>query len=148
VSRKSKASVQLANQQRHALMASAVLARHVRPTVAPSAAKAVVLRPVVVAIAVLRQVVVKRVVIRVAVRQWQTVRPTPSARPRHRRRNAQASFWSTRTRHRASVAAHQPVRASVRALVVASRSEAALSFKLQAASKKRQPSGWRFFLSG
>jgi hypothetical protein len=122
VNRKSKASVQPANQQRHALMASAVHARRVRPTVALIVAKAVVLQVVVAVIAVLQPVVASLVVSRVAVRQWQTVLPTPSARPRHRRRSAQASFWSTRMRHQANAVVRQPVRASVRALVVASLS--------------------------
>jgi hypothetical protein len=94
-------------------MASAAHARRVRPTVALSVAKAVGLRPVVVAIAV-RLLVVAR--------PWQTARPTPSARPSLHQKNAQASCWSTVTRHRASVAAHQPVLASVRASVVASLS--------------------------
>jgi hypothetical protein len=81
--------------------------------VALNVAKAAVRQAVVAVIAVLQQV---------AVRLWQTVLRTPSARPSQRRRNAQASFWSTRTRHRASVAVRQPVRASARALVAASLS--------------------------
>ena len=64
VNRKSKASVQPASQQHLVLTASAVHARHVRPTVAPSAVKAVVRQAVVAAIAVRLPVVVNLVVMR------------------------------------------------------------------------------------
>jgi hypothetical protein len=117
VNRKSKASVQPANQQRHALMASAVHAHRVRPTVALNAAKAAVRQAVVAAIVVLLLDVESRV----AVRQWPIVLRTPSAL-RSQRQNVRASSWSRETSHRASVAARQPVRASVRASVVASLS--------------------------
>jgi hypothetical protein len=118
VSRISKANVLPASRQHLVPMASAVHALRVRPTVALNVAKAVARQQAVAAIAAHLLVVVNQVV----VRQWRIVRPIPSVRPNLHRKNVQASFWSTRTRHRASVAVRQPVRASVRASVAASLS--------------------------
>jgi hypothetical protein len=112
-SRRSKASARPANLLHLVQTASAVHALHARPTAALNVAKAVVRQAAAAAIAVLQPV---------AERQWQTVLLIPSARPSLRRRNARASSWSTRTHHRASAAARQPVRASVRVSVVANLS--------------------------